>query len=219
MLQQAGLTKACVFLKGLESSPTLVIAAYVDGLILAGKKQTIEEFKLRLSSRFEFQSAGELRWYLGIAVSRDRAKGTITLSQRKYIEDTLKEFKLTNINSSATPGDVNMSLTSPAEPIDPSLLKRLEQRTPYRKAVGMLHHAARGARPDIAFITGQRALPSINPPPLTTTLSSEYLGIYKDPRISVLPTARAQDIATPLQPLATLAGQPVQRQGSRPQDM
>jgi hypothetical protein len=110
-------------------------------------------------------SSSSLQGYLGVAVSRYRAKGTITLSQRKYIEDTLKVFKLTKLNSSVTPGDVNLSLTSPAEPVDLSLLKRLEQRTPYRKAVGMLHHAARGTRPDIAFITGQlsRALDKPTP--------------------------------------------------------
>jgi hypothetical protein len=69
----------------------------------------------------------------------------------------LEAFNFLNLNASKTAADPKVSLDAvkSLSPDDIALCRTFEQRTPYRKAIGMLLHAARSTRQDIAFITGQ----------------------------------------------------------------
>jgi hypothetical protein len=44
----------------------LMIGVYVDDIIVAGQPTSVEDFKARLGSRFEFQSCGQLYYYLAV---------------------------------------------------------------------------------------------------------------------------------------------------------
>ncbi|KDQ05550.1 hypothetical protein BOTBODRAFT_78019, partial [Botryobasidium botryosum FD-172 SS1] len=53
---------------------------------------------------------GEVKWILGISVTRDRDARTITLSQSAYVDKLLTCFDMTNSNPVATPMDTNVVL-------------------------------------------------------------------------------------------------------------
>ena len=61
-----------------------------------------------LSHEFEMKDLGELKYFLGIEVSRSK-KG-IFLSQRKYALDLLKETGMTECSPASTPMEENLKL-------------------------------------------------------------------------------------------------------------
>ena len=68
-----------------------VILVYVDDLILAGNDSAaINSAKAFLHKSFHMKDMGSLRYFLGIEV--DQYKEGILISQRKYIQDILKEY-------------------------------------------------------------------------------------------------------------------------------
>jgi len=71
------------------------VTIYVDDLIIAASSQRlIDTFKRELHSVYAMKDLGELKYCLGMEISRDRRKGTITLTQSKYINDVLTRFRL-----------------------------------------------------------------------------------------------------------------------------
>ena len=75
----------------------IVIAVHVDDCtIAASRPRLVEDFKAGLSKHVEVTDLGELHWMLGIEVKRDRAAGTIHLSQRAYIDSILNRFNFAN---------------------------------------------------------------------------------------------------------------------------
>jgi len=77
--------------------PDLIVAVYVDDLmIVARTKGIIEDFKRSLIKRFDIKDLGEATDYLGIEIDRNREKGTLKISQRKYFEGVLNRYKLNN---------------------------------------------------------------------------------------------------------------------------
>lgn len=58
---------SCIYVS--TDLPKLVMAVYVDDLILAGKnKSSIDQAKQKLSHRFKMEDLGELKHFLGIRV-------------------------------------------------------------------------------------------------------------------------------------------------------
>jgi hypothetical protein len=75
----------CVFLYGPVDAPSLIIAIYVDDIIVAGLPQPIARLKQAPSSRFELQTSAPLTCYLDIEFLRDLKRGALTLHQGKYM--------------------------------------------------------------------------------------------------------------------------------------
>ena len=61
---------------------------------------------------FDLVDLGEVHWLLGIAMTRDRKKCTISLSQHAYIENITKHFDLENVFLVSTPLDPKNILLS-----------------------------------------------------------------------------------------------------------
>ena len=79
--------------------------------------QGIEKVKQHLSNEFEVKDLGQMRYFLGIEVSRS-SRG-IYLSQRKYVLDLLSETGMSGCRPALTPIEQNHRLTSESgEPVD-----------------------------------------------------------------------------------------------------
>jgi hypothetical protein len=118
-----------------------ILIVYVDDIIITGDNDNeIERLKLQLTREFEVKDLGQLRYFLGIEVSRS-ARG-IYLSQRKYILDLLAETKMTGCRPSSTPIESNLRLVKDGGfPVD---------REQYQRLVGRLIYLSH-TRPDIAY--------------------------------------------------------------------
>jgi hypothetical protein len=79
-----------------------VLIVYVDDIVITGDDDKgIESLKKHLTKEFEVKDLGQLRYFLGIEVSRS-SKG-IYLSQRKYVLDLLSDTGMLGCRPALTP--------------------------------------------------------------------------------------------------------------------
>ena len=81
-----------------------IIFLYVDdlGCLTANPKMKEKLFKL-IGERFDFEDKGDLDYFLGINMTRDRASKVLTLDMKAYIHDKLKLFNLETCKTKSTP--------------------------------------------------------------------------------------------------------------------
>jgi len=142
-------TDPCLYTKISKSGKVIVLFIFVDDIVIAYHridKQEWMNYHAIITSRYKIKDLGDAQWVLGMNITRDRIKRTITIDQRRYIKKKLEQFKLTNVNPSRIPGDKNLRMVQEAKEAVPE-----EDRNPsYREIVGSVLYASIGTRPDIA---------------------------------------------------------------------
>ncbi|CAI7845084.1 unnamed protein product [Closterium sp. NIES-54] len=123
-----------LFLRTDTSLPQFYILVYVDDLVFA----TADTAGLA-------HVKSELRSYLGLQITRDRAQRTITLTQSHMVQQVLQRFDFTYSSPQATPLSTRHSLS--ALPSDESV----ESSGPYPELVGCLMYLMTCTRPDLAY--------------------------------------------------------------------
>ncbi|CAI7729440.1 unnamed protein product, partial [Closterium sp. NIES-53] len=127
------------------STPFFVLV-YVDDLVFAtAYRVALADVKLEPQKRHTCTDLGELRHYLGLHITRDRATCTITLSQLHMVQQVLQRFKLQHSTVQRTPLAVDHRLIGPF-PDEP-----FENSGPYTELVGCLMYLMTCTRPDLAF--------------------------------------------------------------------
>jgi transposase InsO family protein len=134
-------------------SAYVVIAVYVDDLIIAGAERDVLDSKSKLASRFKMTDMGEVQWLLGLEVQHDKERKLFKLSQRKYIESVLERFGMADSKPVKTPMEQSVRLTADMSPGD-DRERATMAAVPYRSAVGSLMYAMVATRPDIAAAVG-----------------------------------------------------------------
>ncbi|CAI7802949.1 unnamed protein product [Closterium sp. NIES-53] len=135
-----------LFLRTDTSLPPFYILVYVDDLVFATADTAgLAHVKSELQKRHTCTDLGELRSYLGLQITRDRAQRTITLTQSHMVQQVLQRFDFTYSSPQATPLSTRHSLSAlPSdESIEPSGL--------YPELVGCLMYLMTCTRPDLAY--------------------------------------------------------------------
>ncbi|CAI7862348.1 unnamed protein product [Closterium sp. NIES-53] len=109
---------------------------------------TLALVKSELQKRHTCTDLGELRSYLGLQITRDRARCTITLTQSHMVQQVLQRFGFTWFSPQSTPLATGHSLSAP--PSDESV----EPSGPYPELVGCLMYLMTCTRPDLAYPLG-----------------------------------------------------------------
>ena len=123
-----------------------IVVAYVDDLLVTGSHlSTIVAVKAALHKAFTIKDLGELKYFLGIEVTR--TVDGISLNQRKYILDMLKDSSMTNCHSTKfnLQKGLKLSLTEGEVMTDPEI---------YRRLVGKLLYLNM-TRPGISYVVQQ----------------------------------------------------------------
>ncbi|CAI7799586.1 unnamed protein product [Closterium sp. NIES-54] len=135
-----------LFLRTDTSLPPFYILMYVDDLVFAtGDTAGLAHVKSELQKRHTCTDLGELRSYLGLQITRDRAQCTITLTQSHMVQQVLQRFDFTYSSPQATPLSTRHSLS--ALPSDESV----EPSGPYPELFGCLMYLMTCTRPDLAY--------------------------------------------------------------------
>ncbi|CAI7731605.1 unnamed protein product, partial [Closterium sp. NIES-54] len=135
-----------LFLRTDTSLPPFYILVYVDDLVFATADTTgLAHMKSELQKRHTCTDLGELRSYLGLQITRDRAQWTITLTQSHMVQQVLQRFDFTYSAPQATPLSTRHSPS--ALPSDESV----EPSGPYPELVGCLMYLMICTRPDLAY--------------------------------------------------------------------
>ncbi|CAI7899092.1 unnamed protein product [Closterium sp. NIES-54] len=126
--------------------PPVYILVHVDDLVFSTAYTAgLAHVKSELQKRHTCTDLGELRSYLGLQITRDRARRTITLTQSHMVQQVLKRFDFTYSSPQATPLSTRHSLS--ALPSDESV----EPSGPYPELVGCLMYLMTCTRPDLAY--------------------------------------------------------------------
>lgn len=130
-----------LFLKQSAQHLTIVVV-YVDDILLIGSDPTtIQDLKQSLNTAFGIKDLGFPHYFLGFEVTH--YQDGVTLSQRKFTQDLLKESGHLHARSTATPLPINYKLT-------PDTGVPVEDPTLYRTYIGKLYFLS-NTRPDISF--------------------------------------------------------------------
>uniref|UniRef100_A0AAV1VIP2 Reverse transcriptase Ty1/copia-type domain-containing protein n=2 Tax=Peronospora matthiolae TaxID=2874970 RepID=A0AAV1VIP2_9STRA len=132
----------CLYLK-ITSGECMLLLLYVDDVLVTGSSTVlIMRTKSDLKARFGMTDSGKCAFVLGIELV-DNDNGSVTMCQRRYVEDVLNLFGMSNCKAVTSPTDISSRLipSTAATKID----------APFCEAVGALMHLMTATRPDIAF--------------------------------------------------------------------
>ncbi|CAI7843400.1 unnamed protein product [Closterium sp. NIES-54] len=134
-----------LFLRTDTSMPPFYVLVYVDDLVFAtADTEALALLKSELQKRHTCTDLGELRTSLGLQITQDRARRTITLTQSHMVPQVLQRFGFRYSSPQSTPLPTGHSLSaSPSdESVEPSGL--------YPELVGCLMYLMTCTRPDLA---------------------------------------------------------------------
>ncbi|CAN0299130.1 unnamed protein product [Ectocarpus fasciculatus] len=131
----------CIFRKMVDGVVKMIIAIYVDDLLVAGSEEECDALLASLNKKFPTNDLGECTWYDGCGIERDLDSGTLTISQSAYVESMMKRFDV--MTTSPIPA-------SPGVDLGPKRDDEPGGNWPVREAVGSMMWVAIFTRPDIA---------------------------------------------------------------------
>ena len=115
---------------------------YVNDIILTGEdREAIHKIEMKLAVEFEMKDLGNVRFFFGMEVSRNQIG--VSISQRKYNLDLLKETGMLGYKHVETPMDPSMKLQTVKD-------DTLVDKGRYQRLVGWLIYL-QYTRPDITF--------------------------------------------------------------------
>ena len=159
-LIKLGLTPApespCLFTNG-----RIIVFFYVDDVVILYHKiheAEYLEFKKALLNAYQFKDLGELKWFLGIRIIRDRANRRLWLCQDSYIEKLADSFKITASKAIKTPLAVEELLPNEG-------LATPQEIHAYQSRIGSTMYATTITRPDAARASNKLAEFLLNPSP------------------------------------------------------
>jgi hypothetical protein len=155
----------CVMLKG-----GIVVFFYVDDIVFChrkGDEEKVQDVIKGLKTEYKMSVLGELKWFLGIHVLRDRSQRLLWLSQEAYVEKIAKQYEidLTSRFPDTPMTECELLPTTYPRSIRP-MLKSADKALPkvadastllYQKKMGSMLYAATTTRPDIAFAVSRLA--------------------------------------------------------------
>jgi hypothetical protein len=133
-----------LYLRG-NGNGMVVLLVYVDDILLMGSTDNVLTAKGELMDAYSSHDLGEVSYFLGFEIVRDRSAKTVWIGQTKLIRDTLRRYALDNSNPTVLPMDAGLKLRSSQND------EECVTDQPYREVVGSLLYLASCTRPDIAF--------------------------------------------------------------------
>ena len=136
----------------------VILAIWVDDLVIIGKEiKALENTKQLLHDEFEMKDLGELKYFLGICVERNRMEQSIHINQQGYINQVLERFNMQDSKSVSTPiatGTKLLKSTNCKEDVDTQV---------YQSKVGSEMYGMLCTCPDIAYGISQVSQHCSNP--------------------------------------------------------
>src|SRR6266436_2742762 len=162
VLRNMGFTEVpqepCVMRRG-----GIICFFYVDDIVFAFRKKdaghvtgTVTEMR----NHFKLNELGELKWFLGIHIFRDRPRRSLWLSQQSYVEKLANEFTA-GVQSDKWPPTPMAEEELLPLPIDDEVLE--SDKKLYQRKIGSILYAAISTRPDIAFAAARLSRHSCRP--------------------------------------------------------
>jgi Reverse transcriptase (RNA-dependent DNA polymerase) len=145
----------CVMING-----GVIVFFFVDDIVFCYRKSDEEKAKeaiAGLQQEYTMNVFGELKWFLGIHVIRDRAKRTLWLSQEAYIDKIANQYEVQLEGRLPDTPMTDQELLPSKEVADKASVVK------YQKKTGSILFAATTTRSDVAFAASRLARFNQNP--------------------------------------------------------
>ncbi|GJS78661.1 putative ribonuclease H-like domain-containing protein [Tanacetum coccineum] len=139
---QRGQIDKTLFIKRIKSDILLVQVCVDDIIFRSTKKELCTDFEKLIHKKFQMSSMGELTFFLGLQVTQ-KDDGTF-ISQDKNMDEILKKFGFSTVNTASTPMETLKPLLKDAKAEDVDVYL-------YRLMIGSLMYLT-ASRPDIMFV-------------------------------------------------------------------
>ena len=122
-----------------------VVVIYVDDIMFAGSRTIGNSVVQALNAAFPVKNLGDVKWFMGNHYERDRDRGTLQVTQTRFIENMLSKFDVfaETHGTSSLPAYTTADLRSIGDDEDAT-------GKPFREVVGSLPWVANQTRPDIS---------------------------------------------------------------------
>uniref|UniRef100_A0A7N2LG47 Integrase catalytic domain-containing protein n=1 Tax=Quercus lobata TaxID=97700 RepID=A0A7N2LG47_QUELO len=115
--------------------------------------EEINNLKKQLSKQFAMKDLRAAKQILGMRIIRDKANGTLKLSQSEYVKKVLSRFNMNEAKPVSTPLDSHFKLSKKQSP-KTEVERDHMSKVPYASAIGSLIYAMVCTRPNIAHAVG-----------------------------------------------------------------
>src|SRR5947207_7527952 len=120
----------------------------MNDIKLIGPNETdLDIIHQQIADRFEIKNLDKIHHYLSMKMIYDHQQQKIHLSQKQYIQQLLKQYKMKNCYSASTPMIFDLKITD-------DLVKDEQFVQKYQELVGSQQFLIIYTRSDIAFATG-----------------------------------------------------------------
>ncbi|SPC63760.1 related to retrotransposon protein [Ustilago sp. UG-2017b] len=131
----------CIYTKGHGEDLAIVVIYVDDTLFIAPWLETVLKVKKQIGQRWKMVDSGEVSHFLGIKISRDRTKRTMTIGQSGYIDQVLVK----HLDRHTRPTTVPMKSIP-----EGTIFTSKAQQKEYPVIVGKLLWIANSTRPDLS---------------------------------------------------------------------
>jgi len=133
----------CVYYKK-NNNKILILALYVDDILIFSNDTNQKiQLKQKLMDTFEMKDLGAAKYILGVRIRREN--NGIYIDQKKYIQEILENFNMSNCKPVNTPLEVGKKLEKSTSVPNENL--------PFQNIIGSLMYLAVWTRPDISYST------------------------------------------------------------------
>lgn len=157
-------TDSCVYIKQSEIENIIIIAVYVDDILIMGKhKSEICKIKCDIAKVFEIDDLGDCKYVLGLNV--ERGSDWLSVNQRQYILNILQQYNMTDCNPARTPLVQGQKMVQCKGKSGDSSCEECGkvEATAYRSLIGTLMFLAVSTRPDISYAVSMLSRFNNNP--------------------------------------------------------
>ena len=143
----------------------VIIGVYVDDLpLISNSKSYLTIAKKELAYVFPITDLGPMTHFLGIKITQNRTKHTISLSQSNYINSILQRFDMLHSKPISTPLTSPCKLSNDDSPKNEREISEMKD-VPYKQILGCIRYLVSCTRLDICFAAGFLSRFMANPGP------------------------------------------------------
>jgi len=157
----------CVF-----NNDWLTVFFFVDDIVFLYRKkdqQLVDQLIAQLTAKYKMNDLGQLQWFLGIRIVRDRPNKKLWLCQDSYIEKLATQFGVSKANTFRG----NPFPTNNVQPYD--LQASADGIFVFQQKIGGVNYVAVITRPDVAKATSKLAEFLLNPSPQHQAIADKVI--------------------------------------------
>ena len=132
-----------------NKSTDIIICAHIDDLLVFGLSLSdIGALKAEIAKQIEITNLGDISFFLGIQIMRDRANRAIYINQTKFTKELIDRFRFKNLKPYKTPAELGIRLDKNNLAATPSDIQD------FQRQIGLLIYLITSTRPNLSYAVG-----------------------------------------------------------------